>query len=183
MKNIFFDTDIYSVTSPYGRRTIDGRTELHIGEDWGTGEGTGLFSIRPGGIINNWSDALGGNIITITYNDLKCLFNPTLTGVRFQFHHCQQFIHPTGYHAAAGEVFGLTGRTGRVTGPHVHIEAYEGAHITNTGRIDRVGSAVNPGAYTRNPGIVLKPTPGPVPVDRLPAFLEELKKLIAKYEK
>jgi hypothetical protein len=49
MKNIFFDADIYRVTDTYEGHIKRG--SLSPGEDWGTGVGTGIWSIRDG-IIN-----------------------------------------------------------------------------------------------------------------------------------
>lgn len=167
MKNIFFDADIYQITSPYGMRN----GKMHNGEDWGTGIGTGLFSIRPGGIVNNWVDPVGGNIISITYNDIH---------IRFQFHHCKDFsLSKTGDHPAQGAAFGLTGNTGNSTGPHVHIEVFESAHITSSGVIDKQGIRVNPNSYTTNQDLVLKPSEGTQKT--FDALYNDLINLVKKY--
>lgn len=138
---------IFRKTSPYGVRTLNGITKMHEGDDWGTGIGTGLFSIRPGGILNCWADSVGGNIVTITYNDI---------GLRFQFHHCKEFAFPTGYKPKASGLFGITGDSGNAKGkPHVHVETFINAHITDDGRIDKKGTRVDPKDYDENKDLVL----------------------------
>lgn len=165
---------IFRKTSTYQDHKNRTPPSTDPGEDWGTGIGTDIHSIRSGGIVNNWGAAnkLGGLITSITYNDL---------GIRFEFLHCKEHLKPSGYRAALGEVFAITGNTGNVP-PHVHVNVYTGAHITSSGVIDKKGTRVDPAPYTENEGLVQQETKSPVQttIDQVVAKQKELDDLKAQ---
>lgn len=171
---IFADAEgqkVFRVTASYQDHLNRKPPSIDPGEDWGTGDGTGLFSIRPGGIINNWIGSNNIAITSVTYNDLK---------LRFEFLHVRpRFEHPSGYHLAPGELMALTSNSGidPATGKpypfHVHINVYVNATIADDGTIGpaRKGTRVDPKGYTQDINLVLKPIP---PSIDYPAIIKQL---------
>lgn len=97
------------VSSPYGPRW----GSFHPGVDFYAGVGTPVHSAGDGYVISP-PDGTGGygNVVTIAHPD---------GAVTWYCHLSQPYVHP-GQHVKAGDVIGLSGATGYVTGPHLHFE-------------------------------------------------------------
>ncbi len=107
----------YSASSRYGWRTLDGVTKFHKGTDYPVPMSTPLRAM-DGGTVYHMEDPNGyGHYIVIDHG------NGTLT----LYGHMSQLQVPNGARVEKGQQIGLSGSSGRSTGPHTHIEIIEGA--------------------------------------------------------
>lgn len=108
-------------TSGFGQRW--GR--LHKGIDWACPVGTTVRASRGGRVVSaGWNGSYGYSIL-IDHGD----------GVRTRYAHLSKVLVSSGEYVDQGEKIGLSGNTGRSTGPHLHFEI-----IIN-------GTPVNPDKY------------------------------------
>lgn len=121
------------------RRLIDGPLEdyeqissllkdrpTHEGMDFKTPLGTPVVAPRAGKVTQvNWNHAANGNCVEVRYTD----------GVVAKFLHLNEDKVKAGESVSAGQVIGLTGNTGRSTGPHLHYQ------------LERGGGVLDPVAY------------------------------------
>ncbi|AOZ72336.1 hypothetical protein BK816_02660 [Boudabousia tangfeifanii] len=120
-----------TVLSPWGYRVhpITGRRKLHEGVDLRSPVGEQQYAVHDGTVVESYYDSGCGNMVTL---DLG-IFG----GHRWlsrQCHLSARFVQ-LGQRVRRGQVIGLTGSTGAVTGPHVHFEIW------------RDGICVNPMPY------------------------------------
>lgn len=116
------------ISSGYGPRThpVTGEYQsLHNGIDFSAPEGTPVFALSSGTVTTVSSDAISGNYVKI---DHGMLFT---TGY---LHLSEIFVQP-GQAVSVGTVIGRVGKTGRVTGSHLHFIVY------------RFGKPVDPTPY------------------------------------
>ena len=110
----------YTISSPYGWRVdpIDGSRSLHTGLDIaGTGMGSPVYAADNGTVIKSEDNGAGyGNYIVINHNN----------GYYTSYAHMNQRVSQIGDTVAKGQIIGYVGQTGRVTGPHLHYEAWYG---------------------------------------------------------
>ena len=101
-----------TVTSPYGYRTIFGKSQFHKGIDlalptgspvYATGEGTVTYA----GWVNGY-----GNYVKIQHAD----------GYETRYAHNSKLLVSTGDRVRQGQEISQVGCTGRCTGPHLHYE-------------------------------------------------------------
>jgi murein DD-endopeptidase MepM/ murein hydrolase activator NlpD len=120
---IFSSPSVYSdcFTSRYGtRRTykIIGSDEeipgFHTGLDFCGGEGLQIFAPAPGKVVFAAPLTVRGNAIIIDHG----------WGVYSGFWHQSQFMVNVGDTVEQGQVIGLVGGTGRVTGAHLHWDLW-----------------------------------------------------------
>lgn len=130
-----------NITSSYGWRKhpITGVLQMHYGIDTNT-YFSPIYDDEGNGIDNHWTDSIGGNIATITWNSLR---------KRLQAHHCQEFNTRTGDRNSKGAQIAKSGKTGNVTGPHTHWELHDGAEIQTNGIIpkNKKGTPVDPTSF------------------------------------
>ncbi|OKL48164.1 hypothetical protein BSR29_02335 [Boudabousia liubingyangii] len=122
------------VTSPWGYRIhpVTGSRRLHAGVDLSSPLGQQQFAVRDGMVVESYYDPGCGNMVTIDVG--------IFAGHRWMTRQCHlsaRFVS-FGQRVKRGQLIGLTGSTGRVTGPHVHFE------------IIRDGVSVNPMPYISN---------------------------------
>lgn len=99
------------VISPYGNRR---RTHIHSGVDIKTHANDDVHAAFDGEVILSGPFSGYGNCIKIKHgNGLVTLYG----------HQSKNFVK-VGDHVEAGQVIGLTGRTGRATTEHVHFEIF-----------------------------------------------------------
>ena len=91
--------------------TIEG---FHTGLDFGGGEGLQIFSPAPGRIVFAAPLTVRGNATIIDHG----------WGVYSGFWHQSEILVNVGNMVEQGQVIGLVGGTGRVTGPHLHWEVW-----------------------------------------------------------
>lgn len=109
--------EVIDVTSSYGPRIIQGMPDFHDGTDYAAAVGTPLYAMGDG-VVQNAGDGVGGSgggkaIAIIDDRD----------GQLFFLHLSE--IAPgiiRGARVVAGQRIGATGATGRVTGPHLHLQ-------------------------------------------------------------
>ena len=114
---------LYQISSAYGPRW----TSTHGGVDI-TGSGaTGhrILAAEAGRVEYAGWDGAYGNCIVINHGN----------GLKTRYAHCMTLYVSSGEYVERGEVIGLVGSTGRVTGPHLHFE------------VIRNGTRVNPLPY------------------------------------
>lgn len=98
------------VTSPYGQRS----SGMHPGIDFGVPEGTPIRSSQSGIVTRLDNEAKGyGNWVEVT---------DQTTGIATRYAHLSKPAVGFGQQVSAGDVVGLSGNTGRSTGPHLHFE-------------------------------------------------------------
>lgn len=107
------------VTSEFGSR-IDPITnrpgEFHTGLDIAPGYGTEIRACMPGVVLYAKPGSTGyGNHIAINHGN----------GLITLYGHCSALLVTAGTEVQAGDVIARVGDTGRVTGPHLHLEVIQ----------------------------------------------------------
>ena len=90
------------------KKTIVGR---HRGEDLKAKEGTPVYSIQDGSVVLARKFSLEGNMVIINHG----------FGTYSLYMHFSKFSVKEGQKVEAGQIIGLSGKTGRVSGPHLHF--------------------------------------------------------------
>ena len=113
-----------SITSRFGNRTDPflGRLALHAGIDFRASTGTQIRSTGAGTVIVAGRNGGYGNMVEIDHGD----------GLTTRYAHLSRVLVKVGDHVEAADPVGLSGTTGRSTGPHLHYE------------VRREGKAVDP---------------------------------------
>lgn len=106
----------YEVTYPYGRRG-DYVAGYHTGDDYSTMSRTGIAvrATRSAVVVsigNAWGSAYGLHVV---------LEGPRHR-IRHGYAHLSRVLCSPGQHVDQGDVIGLSGASGRATGPHLHYE-------------------------------------------------------------
>jgi murein DD-endopeptidase MepM/ murein hydrolase activator NlpD len=102
------------INSPYGYRDhpVLGRKILHTGVDLKASMNTPVYSPANGVVTYaGWMDGYG-KIIIINNG----------SGYETRFAHLNRILIKKGQKISMGKVIAKTGKTGRVTGPHLHYE-------------------------------------------------------------
>jgi len=105
-------------TSPFGfRRTniyTDGKrtSSVHMGIDFGIPTGTEVFACARGRVVLSRSRILTGFTVVLEH----------APGIYTMYYHLDSVTAEEGSIVETGEVIGLSGATGMVTGPHLHWE-------------------------------------------------------------
>ncbi|MEC1179191.1 peptidoglycan DD-metalloendopeptidase family protein [Metasolibacillus meyeri] len=106
------------ITSNYGNRVLNGKSEFHRGVDIAMSRGTRLDANIGGKVIASGSaNSQGyhssyGNIVVVQDEN----------GMKHIYAHLEQAIAKVGETISAGTQIGTIGSTGRSTGPHLHYE-------------------------------------------------------------
>lgn len=104
------------VTSLYGmRREFNGKPKNpHKGVDYDAREGDPIAAMEGGVVVLASEHYYGGNTVVIDHG----------LGVLSAYLHMSAFNVHKGQTVSRGDVIGLIGSTGRVTGPHLHLSLY-----------------------------------------------------------
>jgi murein DD-endopeptidase MepM/ murein hydrolase activator NlpD len=106
------------VTSPFGQRG----KEFHEGIDLKAQQGTPVLAAQEGTVIYAGSKIRGyGKMIVIRH----------LRQFSTIYAHCSQLLVRTGQYVRQGQKISITGKTGHVTGPHLHFEVRDGLAALN----------------------------------------------------
>jgi endonuclease/exonuclease/phosphatase family metal-dependent hydrolase len=106
-----------SIGTPFKRRGGLWSLGWHTGDDWLTATGEKAYAMGDGRVIStSYNRSYGNNVIVET-------FVAGIGRVRWSENHLSKVSVKTGQTVTAGQVVGLTGATGHVTGPHDHVEA------------------------------------------------------------
>ncbi len=107
------------VTSPYGSINSIRNNVAHGGVDFKAAIGTPVYSVRAGVVTVANSTSLHpnyGNVIVVKHSD----------GYLSIYAHLKNFNVSKNEKVLAGQLLGLTGNTGKTSGPHLHLEILEG---------------------------------------------------------
>ena len=103
------------ITSQYGYRDdpfSNGRDpDFHRGVDMAVTVGDSVYAWRTGVVAYTGYDKISGNKIKIEHAE----------GYLSQYHHLKRIAVKEGQLVEAGQFIGTAGRSGRVTGPHLHF--------------------------------------------------------------
>ena len=105
----------FVVTSPYGKRELNGKTELHKGIDLASDEGSEIFAVFDGEAVTAEADASYGNYIVLKHTD----------GAETLYAHCNRLLIKKGDKVKAGQPIAVIGSTGDADGTHLHFELHK----------------------------------------------------------
>ena len=109
------DPSTYRLTSPFGYRSdpILGIGKRHTGMDFACDPGNPIYAVGDGTVIKAAHEHAGyGNHIEIDHG----------FGYVTRYAHMSRLDVVEGQKVSRGDFLGLSGRSGRVTGPHLHFE-------------------------------------------------------------
>lgn len=111
------------ISSPYGERRdpINGSLRHHGGLDIATIKGTPVYAIANGFVSFSGKRGAYGNLLEVNHSE-------SLTS---RYAHLDSYLVKKGQLVRKGDVIGRVGATGRVTGPHLHLEIKENNKIIN----------------------------------------------------
>ena len=121
------------VTSGFGTgRTFNGEvTSRHLGVDFRGATGSPIRAANRGVVVLVDTFFLGGRVVYLDHGG----------GLTTGYLHLSRALVAVGDTVARGQVIGLVGATGRVTGPHLHWTARYGALTVNPLDLLLLGSA------------------------------------------
>lgn len=102
------------ITSRFGNRTDPflGRLALHAGIDFRVSTGSEVHSTGAGTVVVAGRNGGYGNMVEIDHGN----------GLTTRYAHLSRVLVKVGDHVEAADAVGLSGTTGRSTGPHLHYE-------------------------------------------------------------
>lgn len=117
----------YTLSSLYGPRIhpITGEYKNHGGIDFCVGYGEDIYACAGGIVVeanttDDWGGGWGYYVVIQHYNGLSTLYA-----------HCSSIHVSEGQEVGAGENIAQVGSTGMSTGPHLHLEVYDGGARVN----------------------------------------------------
>lgn len=124
------DPSKYSLTSPFGYRSdpISGVTTFHAGLDFAMDQGNPIYATGDGVVKEVSNELYGyGNSLVIDHG----------FGYETRYAHMKIIYVVEGMQVKRGECLGESGKSGKVTGPHLHYEVfYRGDHVNPIDYID-----------------------------------------------
>ncbi len=101
------------ITSTFGEwRTFnDGHRSQHLGVDLAANEGTRVNAINAGTVVLVRDGFLAGNLVVVAHG----------AGIASAYYHLSKVTVAEGDVVKAGAEIGKVGKTGRTTGPHLHL--------------------------------------------------------------
>lgn len=102
------------ISSDFGYRTnpISKQPEFHSGVDLAAPSGASIYSISQGQIVFSGKYRGYGNLIVVRHQG----------GITSHYAHCERISVRVGDIVRPGTIIGTVGKTGKVTGPHLHFE-------------------------------------------------------------
>ncbi len=110
---IRYPVDRLHVSSGYGWRIhpVTGRRKMHQGVDYSGPVGTPIYAVAAGKVVTSGYDKYSGNKVAIRHADNS----------KSYYLHLNRKLVAVGQQVRARQVIGKMGRTGRVTGSHLHL--------------------------------------------------------------
>lgn len=105
------------MTSVFGKRKspITGRVELHDGLDISAKVATRALAVCDGVILSETKSSTWGMNLMLDAGE----------GIVVRYAHLSGFLAKVGERVSKGEPIALTGKSGMVTGPHLHLSVYK----------------------------------------------------------
>lgn len=128
----------YVITQKFGQTNAALTGGVHKGTDYGCPSGTEIKAITSGTVIGAGYDPTGGNYVSIKTGDLV-----------HKYFHLSAIKVGYGATVSEGQLIGLSGATGLVTGPHLHLQT------------ERNGVPIDPEGVINNGGVSNTPAPTP----------------------
>lgn len=102
------------ITSAYGYRNdpFSGNVSYHKGVDVAVPSGTEVRAVANGTVTASAYNSIGGNYVILTHEN----------GTQSYYGHLQTRTVAKGDTVQQGDIIGLSGATGKVTGPHLHFQ-------------------------------------------------------------
>ena len=139
------DPSTYRMTSPFGGRSdpITGTGKMHTGMDFACPPGNPVYATGDGTVTLVESDFYGyGNHIEIDHG----------FGYESRYSHLEAMYVFPGQKVRRGDCIATSGRSGRVTGPHLHYEViYRGDYVNPAAYMDLDLSPEDYAAMVRKP--------------------------------
>lgn len=114
-----FDTDTVKLTSPFGSRVLNGKTEIHGGYDL-VGVGSHTVLAAEGGQVVQSRIVTDKSNATWQWGNYVCI--RTASGQYHYYCHLDRRAVEKGQTVKAGAVLGVMGNTGYSFGAHLHFE-------------------------------------------------------------
>lgn len=100
------------ITSAYGLRELDGKSDFHKGMDFAVPFGTPITAVLPGTVIETGESDSYGNYIVVQHDN----------GIKTRYAHCSSIQASENDEVTDQDVIAFAGSSGDSTGPHVHLE-------------------------------------------------------------
>jgi len=118
------------ISSGFSRRRlhpVTGKVTAHLGIDYAASIGTPVMSIGDGKVLFKKHDSVNGRIVKIRHNGTYST----------AYAHMNSFAKGVGKGSKVrqGQIIGYVGRSGRVTGPHLHFAMYRNGKYVDPRRI------------------------------------------------
>lgn len=108
----------FKVSQPYGKTSSLYKSGMHKGVDFASPVGTPVVACSDGVVTPlSWGKAFGSHII-IDHVE----FADGTPGLWAGYMHLSKVNVKAGQKVKRGQIIGLSGATGHVTGPHLHLE-------------------------------------------------------------
>jgi murein DD-endopeptidase MepM/ murein hydrolase activator NlpD len=119
------------ISSGFSRRRlhpVTGKVTSHFGIDYAASIGTPVMSIGDGKVLFKKHDSVNGRIVKIRHNGTYST----------AYAHMNSFAKGVGKGSKVrqGQIIGYVGRSGRVTGPHLHFAMYRNGKYVDPRRIN-----------------------------------------------
>jgi murein DD-endopeptidase MepM/ murein hydrolase activator NlpD len=122
-----FPLQNFRVTSTYGPRInpVTGRPGMHGGLDLAAPEGTNVYAVKSGSVIDLGEDPILGKYIIISHDNNWVSF----------YGHLSMINTTLRVNLQSGSVIGKVGSTGQSTGPHLHFELRQNGQSRDPARL------------------------------------------------
>lgn len=107
--------------NPNRKHPVTGRVSPHNGTDWATPTGTPIVSTGDGVVVMTRKHPYAGNYVVIQHG----------SRYKTRYLHLSKILVRKGQKILRGQRIGLSGATGRVTGPHIHYELIDRGRPVN----------------------------------------------------
>ena len=107
--------------NPTRKHPVTGRIAPHNGTDWATPTGTPIQATGDGVVIMTRKHPYAGNYVVIQHG----------SRYKTRYLHLSKILVSKGQKVSRGQRIGLSGATGRVTGPHIHYELIDRGRAVN----------------------------------------------------
>lgn len=107
--------------NPTRKHPVTGRIAPHNGTDWATPTGTPIQATGDGVVIMTRKHPYAGNYVVIQHG----------SRYKTRYLHLSKILVSKGQKVSRGQRIGLSGSTGRVTGPHIHYELIDRGRAVN----------------------------------------------------